>query len=91
MQQVRAPSKLTGSYSSDTAAASAKPLPPSAIKTKSGKPILPPDWQACQDDDGKTYYYNQVTKKTSWDPPTIVVPAKTGGDDGGGGDSTPRL
>jgi len=91
-QQVRAPSKLAGSYSSDTAAASAKPAPPSAMKAKSGKPILPPDWQAFQDDDGKTYYYNKVTKTTSWDPPTIAVPANSGGDEGGGGgDATPRM
>jgi len=96
-QQVRAPSKLA-TYSSDATGMSGKsamitPGKNIMTKTASGKAILPPGWQAHQDDDGKTYYYNSVSKKTSWDPPTIGVPSAhhSIGGGGGGGDETPRM
>ena len=93
--QVRAPSKLAP-YNSEAASASGisagSPVRMTATtKTASGKPILPPNWQAFQDDDGKTYYYNSQTGKTSWDPPALVAPVVANNAGGGGGESTPRM
>ena len=68
-------------------ATDAKTIP---TKTASGKPILPPEWKAYEDEKGKTYYFNEKTKKTSWDPPTIAAPI-VHGTEHGDGDNTPRM
>jgi hypothetical protein len=68
-------------------ATDAKTIP---TKTASGKPILPPEWKAFEDEKGKTYYFNEKTKKTSWDPPTIAAPI-IHGNGHGDGDNTPRM
>ncbi|XP_008430795.1 histone-lysine N-methyltransferase SETD2 isoform X2 [Poecilia reticulata] len=42
--------------------------PPSPPKPKTI--VLPPNWKAARDPEGKIYYYHIVTRQTQWDPPT---------------------
>jgi len=34
---------------------------------------LPPNWEAVQDDEGRTYWWNVATNETSWIKPQMVV------------------
>ena len=33
--------------------------------------VLPPDWRAASDKNGRTYYINDKTKETSWAEPQV--------------------
>ncbi|XP_076826896.1 histone-lysine N-methyltransferase SETD2 [Brachyhypopomus gauderio] len=42
--------------------------PPSPPKPKTI--VLPPNWKAARDPEGKIYYYHVITRQTQWDPPS---------------------
>ena len=62
--------------SEDNARESSSSLPDqdqsSAINCGYAVPVLPRNWQAFEDNDGRQCYYNTVTHETSWNPPGIV-------------------
>lgn len=51
-----------------------KPPPPPAPPRREFL-VLPSNWKAAQDSEGKTYYYHTVTRQTQWDLPALEAPA----------------